>query len=92
MNTNDLIIMGITILFVIIGFVIVLNIVKAKQKEKIAALEDEIYNLKAKILDQEKIIKHATNSSRGRLALEQIKKIESLEAEIKRQKKTGKRC
>ncbi|HFB54211.1 MAG TPA: hypothetical protein ENJ67_05695, partial [Sulfurimonas autotrophica] len=65
----------------------IVNTLKSKQKESVAALEDEIYNLKAKILDQEKIIKHATNSSRGRLALDQIKKIESLEAEIKRQKK-----
>jgi len=64
-----------------------INIFKSKKKsETIAALEDEIYNLKAKILDQEKIIKHATNSNRGRLALDQIKKIESLETEIKRQK------
>jgi signal transduction histidine kinase/CheY-like chemotaxis protein len=64
-----------------------INIFNSKHKETIAALEDEIYNLKAKILDQEKIIEHATNSNRGRLALEQIKKIESLEAEVKRQQK-----
>ncbi|SFV61240.1 hypothetical protein MNB_SM-6-225 [hydrothermal vent metagenome] len=87
MNTNDFIIMGIVIFFVIIGFVIVINNLKAKQKEKITALEDENYNLKAKILEQEKIIKHTTNSSQGRLALDQIKKIESLEAEIKWQKR-----
>ncbi|QOP45754.1 ATP-binding response regulator [Sulfurimonas paralvinellae] len=64
-----------------------INIFKSKKSDTIAALEDEIYNLKAKILDQEKIIQHATNSNRGRLALEQIKKIESLEAEVKRQQK-----
>jgi len=65
-----------------------INIFKSKKKsETIVALEGEIYNLKAKILDQEKIIKHVTNSNRSRLALDQIKKIEFLEAEIKRQKK-----
>ena len=87
MNINELVIFGAVIVFVIIVFFVIINTLKSKQKESVAALEDEIYNLKAKILDQEKIIKHATNSSRGRLALDQIKKIESLEAEIKRQKK-----
>ena len=87
MNINELVIFGAVIALVIIVFFVIVNTLKSKQKESVAALEDEIYNLKAKILDQEKIIKHATNSSRGRLALDQIKKIESLEAEIKRQKK-----
>ena len=87
MNINELVIFGAVIVFVIIVFFVIINTLKSKQKESVAALEDEIYNLKAKILDQEKIIKHATNSSRGRLALDQIKKIESLEAEIRRQKK-----
>jgi len=64
-----------------------LNFFKSKESEKIKSLEDEIYNLKAKILDQEKIIKFTKSSSQSRLALEQIKKIESLEAEVKRQKK-----
>jgi len=87
MNINELVIFGAVIAFVVVVFFVIVNTLKSKQKESVAALEDEIYNLKAKILDQEKIIKHATNSSRGRLALDQIKKIESLEAEIKRQKK-----
>jgi len=87
MDINELVIFGAVIVLIIIVFFVIVNTLKSKQKERVASLEDEIYNLKAKILDQEKIIKHATNSSRGRLALDQIKKIESLEAEIKRQKK-----
>ncbi len=86
MSTNELIIFGVVIASITIVFFVILHVFRSKQKESIAALEDEIYNLKAKIIDQEKIIKHATNSTGGRLALDQIKKIESLEAEIKRQK------
>ena len=86
MEMNELIAIGVAIFLLIIVFYVIIHVMRSKQRESIAALEDEIYNLKAKILDQEKIIKHATNSSRGRLALDQIKKIEALEAEIKHQK------
>jgi len=87
MYDNELVIFGFAIAIFIIALFIILKISKTRQQEYQKTLEDEIYTLKAKIIDQEKIIKFAKNSSQSRLALEQIKKIESLQAEIKRHKK-----
>ncbi|MEN4053148.1 MULTISPECIES: ATP-binding protein [Sulfurimonas] len=87
MYDHELIVFGAAIIFLIMAFFVILKISKEKQLEHQKALEDEIYTLKAKIIDQEKIIKYAKNSSQSRLALEQIKKIESLQSEIKRHKK-----
>jgi signal transduction histidine kinase/CheY-like chemotaxis protein len=87
MFTNELVFFGITIVLLMVLFFIVLKVVKLKDIKEINSLEDEIYQLKAKVLDQEKIIKFSKNGVQSHSALEQIKKIETLEIEIIKQKK-----
>jgi len=87
MVTNEIIIFGIVIVLLIVVFSIILRVIQTKHSKYSTSLEEEIYNLKAKVLDQEKIIKFAKNETISRSTLDQIKKIEALESELKRQKR-----
>jgi len=85
MNEDELIIIcGLIFVFFTIAFLIVLN---KKQKNSINHLEDEIISLKEKNFDQEVNANKNNAVTRGNFTIEQIKKIESLEYEIKKQKK-----
>jgi signal transduction histidine kinase/CheY-like chemotaxis protein len=87
MFTNELVIFGSVIVGLIIIFFIVMKIIQSKNINYIKSLEDEIYKLKTTVLHQEKVIESSKNGVHSHSALEQIKRVETLEAEVEKQKK-----
>jgi signal transduction histidine kinase/CheY-like chemotaxis protein len=84
MSIFELILAGVIFFLIIIVIYLLSQNKKSDNFMEQEKLEDEIYELKAKILDQEKIIEHSKTATQSRLALEQIKKIELQESEIQR--------
>jgi signal transduction histidine kinase len=85
MNEDELIIIcGVIFVIFTIIFLIVLN---KKQKNSIKNLEDKIISLQEKNFDQEVNANKNNAVTVGNFTIEQIKKIESLEDEVRKQKK-----
>jgi len=88
MDEQQVIILGVTVIGLLSIFIIFFQRYKKKEERYIVVLEDEIYKLKLQIRDQEKAQKIFKNDPQNnRVALDQIKKIESLEGELKKQEK-----
>lgn len=86
MDENTRIVFFVTIAVIVAFFLNVIRVLRSKQKGYVDFLENEIFKLKEKVLEQQKIIKAEEKSAHSALSLQQTKKIETLEAELQRQK------